>query len=87
MPHIVIPASATEQGHAFEDLILSHYRKSGRYTVCEWSSYLHGASGKWWQCDGIVEDNQGRYLVEAKFFRDRPATVRHPVPLTQWFRL
>lgn len=76
MPHIVIPTSTTEQGHAFEDLILSYYQKSGRYTVREWSSYLHGASGKWWQCDGIVEDNQGRYLIEAKFFRDRPATVR-----------
>jgi hypothetical protein len=80
MPHIVIPTSATEQGHAFEDLILSHYHKSGRYTVREWSSYLHGASGKWWQCDGIVEDDQGRYLVEAKFFRDRPATVRDVNP-------
>jgi hypothetical protein len=48
--------------------------------VREWSSYLHGASGKWWQCDGIVEDNRGRYLVEAKFFRDRPATVRDVNP-------
>jgi len=80
MPHIVMPASATEQGHAFEDLILSYYQKSGCYIVREWSSYLHGTSGKWWQCDGIVEDNQGRYLVEAKFFRGRPATVRDVDP-------
>ncbi len=42
----------------------------------EWSTYLHGASGTWWQCDGILEDDQARYLVEAKFFRDRPADVR-----------
>lgn len=76
MTHIVMPAASTRQGHAFEDLILSYYRKSGRFDVREWSSYLHGASGKWWQCDGIVENDQGRYLVEAKFFRCRPATAR-----------
>lgn len=75
MAHIVIPNSATEQGHAFEDLILSYYQKSGLYTVREWSGYFHGASGRWWQCDGIVENDQGRYLIEAKFFRDRPAKV------------
>ena len=80
MAHIVLPASAAEQGHAFEDLILSHYQKSGRYSVLEWSSYLHGRSGRWWQCDGIVQDNRGRYLVEAKFFSDRPATVRDVNP-------
>jgi hypothetical protein len=76
MTHIVMPSTPTEQGHAFEDLILSYYQKSGCYTVREWSGYLHGASGKWWQCDGIVEDSRGSYLVEAKFFCDRPATVR-----------
>lgn len=76
MPHIVMPDSATAQGHAFEDLILSYYQTSGLYTVSEWSGYFHGQSGKWWQCDGIVENNQGRYLVEAKFFRDRPAKER-----------
>lgn len=76
MSHIVIPSSVTEQGYAFEDLILSHYQKSGRYHVREWSSYLHGKSGKWWQCDGIIENTQGCYLLEAKFFRDRLVTVR-----------
>lgn len=75
MAYIVFPNSATEQGHAFEDLILSFYRKSGLYAVREWSGYFHGASGQWWQCDGIVENSQGRYLVEAKFFRDRPAKM------------
>jgi hypothetical protein len=44
--------------------------------VREWSTYLHGASGQWWQCDGIIEDSRSRCLIEAKFFRDRPATVR-----------
>jgi len=59
MPHIILPTTATEQGHAFEDLILSYYHKSGLYQVSEWSSYLHGNSGKWWQCDGIVENPNG----------------------------
>jgi hypothetical protein len=80
MSKIVIPSSAYEQGYAFEDLILSYYQKSGLYKVCEWSSYLHGLSDKWWQCDGIVENNRGRYLIEAKFFNDRPATVRDVNP-------
>jgi hypothetical protein len=76
MAQIVLPASASNQGQAFEDLILSYYLKMHHYTVREWSTYLHGASGKWWQCDGIVEDEKARYLIEAKFFRDRPAYVR-----------
>jgi hypothetical protein len=76
MAHIVMPTTATRQGGAFEDLILSHYQRSGQYRVREWSTYLHGASGQWWQCDGIIEDGRNRYLIEAKFFRDRPATVR-----------
>ncbi len=76
MPYIVIPQTATEQGDAFEDLILSHYQRSSTAVVREWSTYLHGNSGQWWQCDGIVEDNQHRYLIEAKFFRDRPASPR-----------
>lgn len=80
MTTIVLPASAAGQGHAFEDLILSHYTRSGLYKVREWSSYLHGASGQWWQCDGIVENDRGRYLVEAKFFRDRPASTRDMDP-------
>ncbi len=80
MAHIVFPTSATEQGFAFEDLILSHYHKSGQCRVREWSSYLHGRSGRWWQCDGIVEDAQGRYLIEAKFFADRPAAARDVNP-------
>ncbi len=80
MAHIVMPTTATQQGGAFEDLILSHYRRSGQYTVHEWSTYLHGASGQWWQCDGIIEDRRNRYLIEAKFFRDRPATVRDVDP-------
>jgi hypothetical protein len=61
MAHIVMPTTATRQGGAFEDLILSHYRRSGQYTVREWSTYLHGASGQWWQCDGIIEDSRTQY--------------------------
>jgi hypothetical protein len=71
-----MPATATQQGRAFEDLILSYYQRSGQYVVREWSTYLHGESGKWWQCDGIIEDDRNRYLIEAKFLHDRPATVR-----------
>jgi hypothetical protein len=76
MAHIVMPSTATEQGDAFEDLILSFYQRSGACAVRQWSTYLHGNSGQWWQCDGIVESNRHRYLIEAKFFRDRPATPR-----------
>jgi len=46
-PHLILPTSAAEQGHAFEDLILSYYRQSGLYTIREWSGYLHGHSGQW----------------------------------------
>ena len=49
MAHIVMPTTATRQGGAFEDLILSHYRRSGQYRVREWSTYLHGASDH--RCD------------------------------------
>jgi hypothetical protein len=77
---IAMPSSASKQGFAFEHLILSHFQKSGRYQVREWSSYLHGKSGKWYQCDGIIEDGSQRWLVEAKFFKDRPATVRDVRP-------
>ncbi len=76
MGHIALPHSASKQGFAFEHLILSHYRRSGQYQVREWSSYQHGKSGRWYQCDGIVEGETHRWLVEAKFFKDRPATVR-----------
>jgi hypothetical protein len=73
MKAILFPSTASNQGFAFEDLILSSYHQSEPYTVCAWSTYLHGISGTWYQCDGIVEDKQGRYLIEAKCFRDRPA--------------
>jgi len=76
MSNIALPSSASQQGFAFEHLILSYYQKSGQFRVQEWSSYLHGRSGKWYQCDGIVEDSSRRWLVEAKFFKDRPATVK-----------
>ncbi len=76
MAAIVMPTTASQQGGAFEDLILSHYRRSGECAIREWSTYLHGSSGQWWQCDGIVEDARHRTLIEAKFFRDRPAAPR-----------
>lgn len=76
MGQIALPTSASQQGFAFEHLILSHYQRSDQFQVKEWSSYLHGASGKWYQCDGIVEDSDHRWLVEAKFFSNRPATAR-----------
>ena len=80
MSKIVLPSSATEQGYAFEDLILSHFQDSGIYTVQEWSSYSHGQSGKWWQCDGIVQNDEGCYLIEAKFYRTSKAAVRNVNP-------
>lgn len=76
MGYIALPTSVSQQGFAFEHLILSYYQKSNRFRVREWSSYLHGTSGKWYQCDGIVEDDTHRWLIEAKFFSNRPATVR-----------
>jgi hypothetical protein len=39
MAHIAMPTSAARQGGAFEDLILSHYRRGGQYRVREWSTY------------------------------------------------
>jgi len=77
---IAMPSSVSKQGFAFEHLILSHFQKSGQFRVQEWSSYLHGKSGAWYQCDGIVQDSSRRWLIEAKFFKDRPATVRDIKP-------
>jgi hypothetical protein len=81
MSWIALPSSASQQGSAFEHLILSHYQEHSLFRVREWSSYLHGKSGKWYQCDGIVEDDSHRWLMEAKFFGSRPATVRDINPI------
>lgn len=76
MGWIALPSSASQQGFAFEHLILSYYQKISQFQVRQWSSYLHGKSGKWYQCDGIVQDHSQRWLVEAKFFSNRSATMR-----------
>ena len=43
--------------------------------VKEWSSCLYGDSGTLYQCDGILWDGANRYLLEAKFFEKRAATL------------
>ncbi|MFQ6043891.1 MAG: hypothetical protein ACE5PV_23805 [Candidatus Poribacteria bacterium] len=78
--HIAFPTSAYRRGAAFEYLILSYYNSFSAVRVEEWSSCVYGKSGKLYQCDGILHDGSKRYLFEAKFFKDRPASIRdmHP---------
>jgi len=77
---IALPASATKRGYAFEYLILSYYNRITAIEVEDWSSCIYGKSGKLYQCDGILYDGHKRYLLEAKFFENRPASIRdvHP---------
>ena len=78
--HIAFPTSAYRRGAAFEYLILSYYNSFSAVKVEEWSSCVYGKSGKLYQCDGILHDGNKRYLFEAKFFKDRAASIRdmHP---------
>jgi hypothetical protein len=73
--HIVFPTSAYRRGSGFEYLILSYYNSFSAVKVQEWSSCIYGKSGKLYQCDGILHDGSSRYLFEAKFFQDRPASI------------
>ena len=75
-PKIAMPSSPSKRGNAFEHLILSYYNSVRNLEVKEWSSCLYGDSGTLYQCDGILWDGANRYLLEAKFFEKRPATVR-----------
>jgi len=78
--HIAFPKSAYRRGAAFEYLILNYYNSFSAVKVEEWSSCVYGKSGKLYQCDGILHDGSKRYLFEAKFFQNRPASIRdmHP---------
>jgi hypothetical protein len=78
--HIAFPTSAYRRGSAFEYLILSYYNSFSAVKVEEWSSCVYGKSGKLYQCDGILHDGNKRHLFEAKFFQNRPASLRdmHP---------
>lgn len=75
-PQIALPTSPSKRGNAFEYLILSYYDSVSEVEVEEWSSCLYGESGTLYQCDGILSDGRKRYLLEAKFFEKRPASVR-----------
>jgi hypothetical protein len=73
---IALPASPSRRGNAFEYLILSYYNSVSGVEVEEWSCCLYGKSGKLYQCDGVLSDGQKRYLLEAKFFEKRSASLR-----------
>ncbi len=75
-PKIAMPTSPSKRGTAFEQLILSYYNSVRNLEVQAWSSCLYGNSGTLYQCDGILWDGANRYLLEAKFFEKRPATIR-----------
>lgn len=74
-PKIALPSSPSKRGNAFEHLILSYYNSVRSLEVKEWSSCLYGDSGTLYQCDGILWDGANRYLLEAKFFEKRAATL------------
>ena len=75
-PKIALPTSPSKRGNAFEHLILSYYNSVRSLEVKEWSSCLYGESGTLYQCDGILWDGSDRYLLEAKFFEKRPASIQ-----------
>ncbi len=75
VPKIALPSSPSKRGIAFEHLILSYYNSVRSLEVKEWSSCLYGDSGTLYQCDGILWDGENRYLLEAKFFEKRAATL------------
>ena len=77
---IALPTSPSRRGNAFEFLILSYYNSVSGLEVEGWSSCLYGQSGKLYQCDGILSDGTQRYLLEAKFFKNRPASIRDMRP-------
>lgn len=76
IPQIALPTSPSRRGTAFEYLILSYYDSVSGVEVEDWSSCLYGESGVLYQCDGILSDGTKRYLLEAKFFEKRPASIR-----------
>ena len=75
-PKIALPTSPSKRGNAFEHLLLSYYNSVRSLEVQEWSSCLYGESGTLYQCDGILWDGSNRYLLEAKFFEKRPASIQ-----------
>ena len=76
IPQIAFPTSPSRRGNAFEYLVLSYYNSVNGVEVEDWSSCLYGESGVLYQCDGILSDGTKRYLLEAKFFEKRPASIR-----------
>ena len=68
LTRVVFPTSPSERGYAFEELLLSHFRRVADITVEYTSSWMHSADGTWFQVDGVLGDHRRR-LLEAKFHR------------------
>ena len=65
---IIFPTSPSERGYAFEEVLLSHFRRVTGTSVEHASSWLHSTDGTWFQVDGVLVDSHRR-LLEAKFYR------------------
>jgi hypothetical protein len=65
---IIFPMSPSERGFAFEELLLSYFRRSQDITVEQSSTWMHSNDGIWYQIDGVLAGNQ-RQLLEAKFYQ------------------
>ena len=65
---IIIPQSSSEQGYAFEYLLLKYFQQVRGNTVEHFSTYKHGKDKKWYQIDGLLVGNK-RQLLEAKFYQ------------------
>lgn len=75
---IIIPQSPSEQGYAFEYLLLRYFQQVRDKVVEHFSTYKHGKDKKWYQIDGLLV-NDKRQLLEAKFYQ-KPVGCREVDP-------
>ncbi|MGI0486583.1 hypothetical protein ACN4EK_14175 [Pantanalinema rosaneae CENA516] len=75
---IIFPQSSSEQGYAFEYLLLRYFQQIRGSTIEHFSTYKHGKDKKWYQIDGLLVNNK-RQLLEAKFYQ-KPVGCREIDP-------
>ena len=75
---IIIPQSPSEQGYAFEYLLLRYFQQVRGSTIEHFSTYKHGKDKKWYQIDGLLVNGK-RQLLEAKFYQ-KPVGCREIDP-------
>ncbi len=75
---IIVPQSPSEQGYAFESLLLQYFQQVRGKQIEYFSTYKHGKDKKWYQIDGLLVSDK-RQLLEAKFYQ-KPVGCREIDP-------